>query len=149
MLGHFSPTEDENMAASLRLGRQGILFGLRLTKFTKCSWVSHSWQDHVRHFFQSPSFFGKCWRYITRLLPGVGTSYSTAVMLARELPNLYPWDANHNTTVIASLVTVVEYVQLRPSSQCHPVLPPFLLLPVCVSCDSYLTAFKVAVQPRS
>ncbi|XP_062317972.1 pyruvate dehydrogenase protein X component-like [Osmerus eperlanus] len=46
------------MAASLRLGRQGIIFGLRLSKLKKCSWSSHSWQDHVRHIFQSPSFFG-------------------------------------------------------------------------------------------
>ncbi|XP_046889319.1 pyruvate dehydrogenase protein X component, mitochondrial [Hypomesus transpacificus] len=46
------------MAASLRLGRQGIIFGFRLSKLKKCSWSSHSWQDHVRHIFQSPSFFG-------------------------------------------------------------------------------------------
>lgn len=46
------------MAASLRLGRQGILFGLRLSNFKQCLWTTHSWQEHVRHFFQSPSFFG-------------------------------------------------------------------------------------------
>ncbi|KAM6960980.1 pyruvate dehydrogenase protein X component, mitochondrial [Aplochiton taeniatus] len=46
------------MAASLRLGHQGILFGFRLSKFRKCPWSTHSLQEHVRHFFQSPSFFG-------------------------------------------------------------------------------------------
>uniref|UniRef100_UPI003AAF82E1 pyruvate dehydrogenase protein X component, mitochondrial n=1 Tax=Centroberyx gerrardi TaxID=166262 RepID=UPI003AAF82E1 len=44
------------MAASLRLGRQGILFGLRLSHFKTCLGTTHSWQEHVRHFFQSPSF---------------------------------------------------------------------------------------------
>ncbi|XP_060892558.1 pyruvate dehydrogenase protein X component, mitochondrial [Labrus mixtus] len=46
------------MAASLRLGRQGILFGLRLSSFNKCLWATHPWQEHVRHFFQSPWFLG-------------------------------------------------------------------------------------------
>lgn len=46
------------MAASLRLGRQGILFGLRLSNFNKCLWATHPWQDHVRHFFQSPWILG-------------------------------------------------------------------------------------------
>lgn len=46
------------MAASLRLGRQGILFGLRLSNFNKCSRPTHPWQEHVRHFFQSPWFLG-------------------------------------------------------------------------------------------
>ncbi|XP_041745441.2 pyruvate dehydrogenase protein X component, mitochondrial [Coregonus clupeaformis] len=46
------------MAASLRLGRQGILFGLRFAKLKKNSWTSHSFQDNVRQFFQSPYLFG-------------------------------------------------------------------------------------------
>ncbi|KAM7414295.1 hypothetical protein PAMA_019216 [Pampus argenteus] len=46
------------MAASLRLGRQGILFGLKLSKFNKCLWAKHSWQEHTRHFIQSPCFLG-------------------------------------------------------------------------------------------
>lgn len=63
LYGHVSPTEDENMAASLRLGRQGILFGLRLSHFSKCSRARHPCQEHVRHFFQSPCFLGECWRF--------------------------------------------------------------------------------------
>ena len=51
------------MAASLRLGRQGILFGLRLSHFSKCSRARHPCQEHVRHFFQSPCFLGECWRF--------------------------------------------------------------------------------------
>ncbi|XP_029993038.1 pyruvate dehydrogenase protein X component, mitochondrial [Sphaeramia orbicularis] len=46
------------MAASLRLGRQGILFGLRLSNFNKCLRGTQSWQEHTRHFFQSPYFYG-------------------------------------------------------------------------------------------
>ncbi|XP_044049753.1 pyruvate dehydrogenase protein X component, mitochondrial [Siniperca chuatsi] len=46
------------MAASLHLGRQGILFGLRLSNFNKCLWATHPWQEHARHFFQSPWFLG-------------------------------------------------------------------------------------------
>ncbi|KAF7659783.1 hypothetical protein LDENG_00293150 [Lucifuga dentata] len=46
------------MAASLRLGRQGILFGLRIWNSKSCLWVSPSWQKYVRHFFQSPCFLG-------------------------------------------------------------------------------------------
>uniref|UniRef100_A0A3Q1C933 Dihydrolipoamide acetyltransferase component of pyruvate dehydrogenase complex n=1 Tax=Amphiprion ocellaris TaxID=80972 RepID=A0A3Q1C933_AMPOC len=46
------------MAASLRLGRQGIYFGLRLSKFNKCLWATQPLQDRVRHFFQSPWMFG-------------------------------------------------------------------------------------------
>ncbi|XP_029909768.1 pyruvate dehydrogenase protein X component, mitochondrial [Myripristis murdjan] len=46
------------MAASLRLGRQGILFGLRLAHVKQCLWTSPSWQEHVRLFFQSPCFLG-------------------------------------------------------------------------------------------
>lgn len=46
------------MAASLRLGRQGVYFGLRLSKFNKCLWATHPLQDRVRHFFQSPWMFG-------------------------------------------------------------------------------------------
>ncbi|XP_034541732.1 pyruvate dehydrogenase protein X component, mitochondrial [Notolabrus celidotus] len=46
------------MAASLRLGRQGILFGFRLSKFNKCLLATNPWQEHVRTFFQSPWFLG-------------------------------------------------------------------------------------------
>uniref|UniRef100_A0A3P8SLV0 Dihydrolipoamide acetyltransferase component of pyruvate dehydrogenase complex n=1 Tax=Amphiprion percula TaxID=161767 RepID=A0A3P8SLV0_AMPPE len=46
------------MAASLRLGRQGIYFGLRLSKLNKCLWATQPLQDRVRHFFQSPWMFG-------------------------------------------------------------------------------------------
>ncbi|XP_051239542.1 pyruvate dehydrogenase protein X component, mitochondrial [Dicentrarchus labrax] len=46
------------MAASLRLGRQGILFGLKLSQVNKCLWATQPWQEHVRHFFQSPWFLG-------------------------------------------------------------------------------------------
>lgn len=46
------------MAASLRLGRQGMLFGLRLNNFNKCLRSTHQWQDQVRHFFQSPWVLG-------------------------------------------------------------------------------------------
>uniref|UniRef100_A0A3Q2QHQ3 Dihydrolipoamide acetyltransferase component of pyruvate dehydrogenase complex n=1 Tax=Fundulus heteroclitus TaxID=8078 RepID=A0A3Q2QHQ3_FUNHE len=42
------------MAASLQLGRQGVLFGLRLSRFNKCSWLRQPCQDRVRGFFQSP-----------------------------------------------------------------------------------------------
>ncbi|XP_054476075.1 pyruvate dehydrogenase protein X component, mitochondrial [Anoplopoma fimbria] len=46
------------MAASLRLGRQGILFGFRLSSFERCSWTRHPWQENVRHFFRSPWILG-------------------------------------------------------------------------------------------
>ncbi|XP_069018855.1 pyruvate dehydrogenase protein X component, mitochondrial isoform X1 [Embiotoca jacksoni] len=46
------------MAASLRLGRQGILFGLRLSRFNKCLRAAHPRQDRVRHLFQSPWMLG-------------------------------------------------------------------------------------------
>ncbi|XP_029952691.1 pyruvate dehydrogenase protein X component, mitochondrial [Salarias fasciatus] len=46
------------MAASLLLGRQGILFGLRLSHLNKCLSAAHPWQEHVRHFFQSPWILG-------------------------------------------------------------------------------------------
>ncbi|KAM8891354.1 pyruvate dehydrogenase protein X component, mitochondrial [Spinachia spinachia] len=43
------------MAASLRLGRQGILFGFRLSgTFDRCLLATHPCQDNVRHFFRSP-----------------------------------------------------------------------------------------------
>ncbi|XP_030588001.1 pyruvate dehydrogenase protein X component, mitochondrial [Archocentrus centrarchus] len=45
------------MAASLRLGRQGMLFGLRLSNFNNLR-STHQWQDQVRHFFQSPWVLG-------------------------------------------------------------------------------------------
>ncbi|XP_072241640.1 pyruvate dehydrogenase protein X component, mitochondrial [Leuresthes tenuis] len=41
------------MAVSLRLGRQGILFGLRLSNLNKFTRATHPCQDRVRHFFQS------------------------------------------------------------------------------------------------
>ncbi|XP_062403442.1 pyruvate dehydrogenase protein X component, mitochondrial [Sardina pilchardus] len=46
------------MAASLRLGRQGILIGLRLVKIKKCPLTAHTFREQVRSLFQSPSFFG-------------------------------------------------------------------------------------------
>nr|XP_020470880.1 pyruvate dehydrogenase protein X component, mitochondrial isoform X2 [Monopterus albus] len=46
------------MAASLHLGRQGILFGLRCSNFSKCLWATNTWQEHVRHVFRSPWFLG-------------------------------------------------------------------------------------------
>lgn len=48
------------MAASLRLGRQGILFGLKLSNLNKCLWATQAWQDHSRHLFLSPWSLGKC-----------------------------------------------------------------------------------------
>ncbi|KAK2842070.1 hypothetical protein Q5P01_012270 [Channa striata] len=51
--GHRRLREDDKMAASLRLGRQGILFSLRLSHFHKCVRATQPWQEHVRHFFQS------------------------------------------------------------------------------------------------
>ncbi|KAM4572287.1 pyruvate dehydrogenase protein X component, mitochondrial [Odontesthes bonariensis] len=46
------------MAVSLRLGRQGILFGLRLSNLSKFTCVTHPCQDRVRHFFQSSWMLG-------------------------------------------------------------------------------------------
>ncbi|KAG5839053.1 hypothetical protein ANANG_G00200850 [Anguilla anguilla] len=46
------------MAASLRMGRQGILIGLRLIKVKKCSWTPQPGNVLLRHFFQSASFLG-------------------------------------------------------------------------------------------
>ncbi|KAJ8390950.1 hypothetical protein AAFF_G00098700 [Aldrovandia affinis] len=46
------------MAASLRLGRQGILLGSRLIKVKKCSWTPQLGCAHLRYFFQSASFLG-------------------------------------------------------------------------------------------
>ncbi|KAK5902500.1 hypothetical protein CesoFtcFv8_007744 [Champsocephalus esox] len=46
------------MAASLRLGRQGILFGLKLSNVNKCLCAPHPWQEHVRHLFRSPWILG-------------------------------------------------------------------------------------------
>lgn len=51
------------MAASLRMGRQGILFGLRLSNFNKCLWATQPWQEHVRYFFQSQWFLGECGQF--------------------------------------------------------------------------------------
>ncbi|KAL3061795.1 hypothetical protein OYC64_009849 [Pagothenia borchgrevinki] len=46
------------MAASLRLGRQGILFGLKLSNVNTCLCAPHPWQEHVRHLFRSPWILG-------------------------------------------------------------------------------------------
>ncbi|CAL1595474.1 unnamed protein product [Knipowitschia caucasica] len=46
------------MAASLRLGRQGILFGLKLNQFNKCVWGLQSCQERARHLFQSAYCLG-------------------------------------------------------------------------------------------
>ncbi|XP_061825949.1 pyruvate dehydrogenase protein X component, mitochondrial [Nerophis lumbriciformis] len=46
------------MAASLLLGRQGILFGLKLSNINKSLWAAQSLQEHARQFFQSPRIFG-------------------------------------------------------------------------------------------
>uniref|UniRef100_A0A3B4BBK5 Dihydrolipoamide acetyltransferase component of pyruvate dehydrogenase complex n=1 Tax=Periophthalmus magnuspinnatus TaxID=409849 RepID=A0A3B4BBK5_9GOBI len=46
------------MAASLRLGRQGILFGLKLNPFNKCVWGLQLWQEPARHLFQSAYCLG-------------------------------------------------------------------------------------------
>ncbi|XP_077372072.1 pyruvate dehydrogenase protein X component, mitochondrial [Festucalex cinctus] len=46
------------MATSLRLGRQGILFGLKLSNINKCLWSTQTLQEHARHFFQSSWLFG-------------------------------------------------------------------------------------------
>lgn len=46
------------MAASLRLGRQGILFGLRINQFNKGVWGLQSWQESTRHLFQSAYCLG-------------------------------------------------------------------------------------------
>nr|XP_040019106.1 pyruvate dehydrogenase protein X component, mitochondrial isoform X1 [Gasterosteus aculeatus aculeatus] len=47
------------MAASLRLGRQGILFGFRLAAaFDRCLLATHPCQDNVRHLFRSPRILG-------------------------------------------------------------------------------------------
>lgn len=64
--GHLSPTEDDDMAASLRLGRQGVLFGLRLSNINKCSRPTHPRQQRVRHFFPSPWLLGECWHFVIR-----------------------------------------------------------------------------------
>ncbi|XP_010862589.1 pyruvate dehydrogenase protein X component, mitochondrial [Esox lucius] len=45
------------MAASLRMGCQGVIFGLRFAKL-KTPWTSHPFHDNVRHFFQSSYLFG-------------------------------------------------------------------------------------------
>ncbi|XP_077452378.1 pyruvate dehydrogenase protein X component, mitochondrial [Stigmatopora argus] len=42
------------MAASLRLGRQGILLGLNLSNINKLLWSTQSIPENARHFFQSP-----------------------------------------------------------------------------------------------
>ncbi|TNN87842.1 Pyruvate dehydrogenase protein X component, mitochondrial [Liparis tanakae] len=47
------------MAASLRLGRQGILFGLRLSStFDRCVLATRPCPQSVRHFFRSPWILG-------------------------------------------------------------------------------------------
>ncbi|AWP08698.1 putative pyruvate dehydrogenase protein X component mitochondrial [Scophthalmus maximus] len=46
------------MAASLRLGRRAILFGLRLSHFNKCARATNPWLEQVRRFFPSPWLLG-------------------------------------------------------------------------------------------
>ncbi|KAI4876677.1 hypothetical protein NFI96_027145, partial [Prochilodus magdalenae] len=46
------------MAASLWLGRQALLTGLRIIKIKKCHWSPHECRGSFRQLFQSPSFFG-------------------------------------------------------------------------------------------
>ncbi|XP_015231197.1 PREDICTED: pyruvate dehydrogenase protein X component, mitochondrial [Cyprinodon variegatus] len=46
------------MAASLHLGRQGVLFGLRLSQFNKCLWHRQPCQERVRYIFQSSWVLG-------------------------------------------------------------------------------------------
>ncbi|XP_061078217.1 pyruvate dehydrogenase protein X component, mitochondrial [Conger conger] len=46
------------MAASLRLGRQGIFIGSRLIKAKKCPWTPQPGNTHLMRFFQSGSFLG-------------------------------------------------------------------------------------------
>ncbi|XP_074488373.1 pyruvate dehydrogenase protein X component, mitochondrial [Sebastes fasciatus] len=46
------------MAASLRLGRQGVLFGFRLSHFNKCLCATQPRREHVRHFSRSPWILG-------------------------------------------------------------------------------------------
>ncbi|XP_051916056.1 pyruvate dehydrogenase protein X component, mitochondrial [Hippocampus zosterae] len=46
------------MAASLRLGRQGIFFGLKLSNIHKSLRSTQSLQEKARHFFHSPWVFG-------------------------------------------------------------------------------------------
>lgn len=69
--GTFTGTSNRprpTMAASLRLGRQGILFGLKLSNLNKCSWATHPWQEHARHFFLSPWSLGKCCQFSIRIV---------------------------------------------------------------------------------
>lgn len=66
--GTFTGTSNRpTMAASLRLGRQGILFGLKLSNLNKCSWATQ-WQEHARHFFLSPWSLGKCCQFSIRIV---------------------------------------------------------------------------------
>ncbi|XP_066524340.1 pyruvate dehydrogenase protein X component, mitochondrial [Hoplias malabaricus] len=46
------------MAASLRLGRQTVLTGLRIIKFKKCHWSPQGCRGSFRQLFQSPGLFG-------------------------------------------------------------------------------------------
>lgn len=46
------------MAASLRLGRQGILFSFKLSNFNTCLWGVSPWQGRTRHLFQSAYCLG-------------------------------------------------------------------------------------------
>lgn len=68
--GTFTGTSNRpwpTMAASLRLGRQGILFGLKLSNLNKCSRATQ-WQEHARHFFLSPWSLGKCCQFSIRIV---------------------------------------------------------------------------------
>ncbi|KAM9807643.1 pyruvate dehydrogenase protein X component, mitochondrial [Neosynchiropus ocellatus] len=46
------------MAATLRLGRQGVIFGRKLSSISKFLWTTHSLQEQSRTFFQSPWLLG-------------------------------------------------------------------------------------------
>ncbi|CAL8359763.1 unnamed protein product [Lota lota] len=46
------------MAASLQLGRRGVLFGLRFNVLKQRQWTTTSWRQHARTFHRHPSLFG-------------------------------------------------------------------------------------------
>ncbi|XP_053742620.1 pyruvate dehydrogenase protein X component, mitochondrial [Synchiropus splendidus] len=46
------------MAATLRLGRQGVIFGCKLSNISKFLWTTHPLQEQSRTFFQSPWLLG-------------------------------------------------------------------------------------------
>ncbi|KAM8862034.1 pyruvate dehydrogenase protein X component, mitochondrial [Synchiropus picturatus] len=46
------------MAATLRLGRQGVIFGCKLSNISKFLWTTHPLQEQSRTLFQSPWLLG-------------------------------------------------------------------------------------------